>query len=60
MGPYEGTHDLAFARPADAGLVLEKSGERYESVNIEFVKELVKNALIDAEKSLNMASSRRT
>jgi hypothetical protein len=39
---------------------VEINGERYESVKIEFVEELVKRALVDAKQSMTEAAPRRT
>jgi hypothetical protein len=39
---------------------VEINHNRYQSVNFEFVKELVKRALIDVEESLARAPNRRT
>jgi hypothetical protein len=44
----------------EQGWSVEINGKRYESVNIEFVRELVKRALIDAEQHLDKAAIRRT
>jgi hypothetical protein len=39
---------------------VEINDKRYQSVNFEFVKELMKRALIDAEEFLAKAPNRRT
>ena len=41
-------------------LSVEINGRTYDSVDIEFAKELVKRALIEAEEYLNKSATRRT